>query len=74
VGFRWSCRAQAEKLGVVGWVRNLPNGTVEVVAEGNEAAVQQLVDWCHRGSLAARVSAVEDRREPSRGESAFVIR
>ena len=74
VGFRWSCRAQAEKLGVAGWVRNLPNGSVEVVVEGNDDAVQQLVAWCHRGPLSARVSTVQDHSETPQGEIGFSIR
>jgi len=36
VGFRWSCVREAERLGVAGWVRNLPTGEVEIVAEGGE--------------------------------------
>lgn len=74
VGFRWSCRAEAERLGVAGWVKNLPDGTVEVVVEGNEHAVQQMVDWCHRGPLPARVDLVTDSIEPVQGESIFAVR
>ncbi len=74
VGFRWSCRAQAEKLGVAGWVRNLPDGTVEVAVEGDDHAVQQLVAWSHRGPLHALVTDVDEHPEPVQGDATFVIR
>jgi acylphosphatase len=74
VGYRWSCRAQAEKLGVTGWVRNLPDGTVEVAIEGDDQAVEQLIAWCRRGPLPARVTGVEVLLEPPQGDDSFEIR
>jgi len=74
VGFRWSCRAQAVKLGLAGWVRNLPDGTVEVVVEGDDQTVQQLVAWCRNGPAHAQVSGIEIRPESPHGVSDFVIR
>ncbi len=68
VFFRDSTRRQARSLGVTGWVRNMRNGNVEVVAEGPEDRVRQLVDWCRRGPSAARVDRVEEDREAHRGE------
>jgi len=55
VGFRWSTRRVATDLGLVGLVRNLPDGTVEVIAEGDKAAVAALQTWLARGPAAARV-------------------
>ena len=58
VWFRGSCADQARVLAVSGWARNLPDGRVEVVAEGEPEAVQKLVEWCqeahHRGSPGSR--------------------
>ncbi|MFZ0448088.1 MAG: acylphosphatase [Desulfatiglandaceae bacterium] len=68
VFFRDSTRRQAGMLGVTGWVRNRPDGTVEVLAEGPEIAVQKLVAWCRRGPSRARVDHLNDEREPWQGE------
>jgi acylphosphatase len=59
VGFRWNTQAMAQRLGLTGWVRNLWDGRVEAVFEGNEAAVREAVSWCHRGQRPARVEDVE---------------
>jgi len=74
VNFRHYTRQQAGLLGVTGWVKNLPDGRVEVVAEGEEGAVQALVAWCQHGPPMAEVEEVEVRWEPYRGEfSRFAI-
>lgn len=59
VYFRESTRAEAERLGVSGWVRNQPDGTVEAHLEGPASAVAALEAWCHRGPEGARVDDVE---------------
>lgn len=59
VWFRESTRQEAERLGVAGWVRNLPDGRVEALFTGPPAAVDEIVDWCHRGPPAAQVAGVE---------------
>jgi acylphosphatase len=68
VWFRDSTRAEAQRLGVTGWVRNRRDGTVEVLAEGPEDRVQELVRWCHQGPSFARVSRVHESEEPYQGE------
>jgi acylphosphatase len=68
VYFRDTTRRQAESLGVVGWVRNSPDGRVEAVFEGQEPDVQRLLDWCHRGPSRARVDQVEVEWLPATGE------
>jgi acylphosphatase len=74
VWFRDSTRRQAVSLGVTGWVRNLTDGTVEVVAEGAEEGVRKLVQWCHRGPSAAKVTRVDQTEEVWQGEfNAFDI-
>ena len=58
VFFRASMREQADRLGVTGWVRNEPDGTVHAHLEGAPEAVDELVSWCAEGPPAARVSDV----------------
>jgi acylphosphatase len=70
VFYRESARAEAERLGLTGWVRNLPDGSVAAVAEGDEGPLQEFVAWCHRGPPAARVQSVEVTEGPARGEFA----
>lgn len=64
VYFRGSTVAQAQILGVTGWVMNCPDGSVEVVAEGPRANLEELIEWCRRGPAGARVSHVNVDWEP----------
>jgi acylphosphatase len=73
VGFRASCAREAERLGVAGTVRNRAEGSVEVVAEGDEAAVDSLTDWCRVGPTFARVQSIECINEVPAGEATFRI-
>jgi len=59
VGFRWHARQRAAQLGVVGWVRNTASGMVEVHAEGDEEAVDSLVEWLATGPAAAHVTSLD---------------
>lgn len=68
VWFRDSTRMQATGLGVFGWVRNRPDGRVEVLAEGPEDRVNKLVAWCHHGPSHAHVTDVHETREAWQGE------
>lgn len=75
VNFRSSTKAEADALGLCGWVRNCPDGAVELVAEGPEGSVQQLVAWCRRGPAWARVDELEvDWQEASGEFSGFAVR
>ena len=68
VFFRQKTQRQAQSFGVTGWVRNLPDGRVEAVFEGEEEAVKALVDYCHRGPSFAIVENVNVNYENYRGE------
>ena len=59
VWFRESMRREAERLGVMGWVRNTPDGAVEAVAQGSDEAVDALTSWAHAGPPQARVDRIE---------------
>jgi acylphosphatase len=74
VFFRDTCRRIAGQQGVAGWVRNLPDGRVEAVFEGDADRVERLVTWAHRGPSRARVTAVAVQDEPVQGLTAFEIR
>ncbi len=68
VWFRASTEREASRLGVNGWVKNLPNGTVEAVFEGEEEHVKRVVAWCRRGPSAAHVTKVDVDYESYTGE------
>ena len=63
VFFRDKTQRQANARGVTGWVRNLSDGRVEAVFEGDENAVQQVVSWCQQGPPNAYVTGVESHSE-----------
>lgn len=74
VGYRYSCMQQATALGVAGWVRNLPDGTVELWAEGPSPAVDDLLAWCHEGPAWGHVERVEADPVAPAGHTGFHVR
>ena len=75
VWYRASTEQEAQRLGLHGWVRNLPDGRVEALAEGPEAVLQTFIAWCHRGPQHARVEQVESQWGEATGEfSGFSVR
>jgi acylphosphatase len=74
VFFRDTCRRLAERYGVAGWVRNLPDGRVEAVFEGPADDVGRLVDWARTGPRLAEVDDVALQPESPEGLSAFRLR
>ena len=70
VFFRANTMRQAGLLGLTGCVRNLPDGTVEAIAEGPKPSLEQFVDWCRHGPDTARVERVDVDWESPRGEFA----
>lgn len=65
VGFRWFVRERARRLGLAGWVRNLPDGSVEVVASGDPAQLDLLRDELRRGPRGASVESLDEIGTPA---------
>ncbi len=74
VGFRWSAREQAHRLGVTGWARNRVDGSVEVEVEGEPASVERMVAWLRSGPPGSEVDAVRVSDAEPDGDDAFRIR
>ncbi len=68
VFFRAYTRDKAREVGLKGWVKNLIDGRVEAVFEGEEKNVEEMLRWCREGSPHSRVSEVEVHEEPFNGE------
>lgn len=68
VWYRASAVEVAESLGLRGWARNLPDGRVEILAEGDEKSLKQFINWCHEGPPLAIVDEVKVIWEKYRGE------
>lgn len=73
VAFRWHTQQEASRLGVTGWVRNEVDGSVLVHAEGDDAAVSDLVAWCHHGPSSARVAHIAVREAAASGATSFEV-
>lgn len=73
VNYRATCARAASAAGVSGWVRNLSDGRVEAVFEGDVEAVNRLVGWCGEGPPHARVDRVDTVEEPPTGDLGFRV-
>jgi acylphosphatase len=74
VSFRWYAVQEANRLGVTGWVRNEPDGSVAGHFEGDLAAVEEMVDWCREGPRPAQVQRVVRRDGAVTGAKSFEVR
>jgi acylphosphatase len=74
VGFRYACAQQAASRGVTGWVRNLPDGRVEVELEGSTEVVEAMVAWCRRGPRGARVDRIDELELGPGSSVGFTVR
>jgi acylphosphatase len=75
VGFRYACCRQAQALGLTGWTRNCPDGSVEIVAEGTADALAALRAWCGQGPRGALVERMETGERAATGAfSGFGVR
>jgi len=74
VGFRYATYREAQRLGLCGWVRNVPDGAVEALFEGDGAILDAMLAWCERGPALARVDSLTiDRSEAEGSFSGFEI-
>ncbi|MDN6858547.1 acylphosphatase [Pseudomonas sp. CAN2814] len=74
VYYRQSTQEQADSLEIDGWVRNLDDGRVELLIEGEEEAVRELEKWLARGPVKAKVAAVELQPMTPQGITGFIVR
>src|SRR5689334_22604922 len=74
VGFRWSAREEAHRLGVSGWARNRSDGSVEVEVEGENDAVERMIGWLRSGPPGSAVDDVRVTEVQPDGDDAFRIR
>lgn len=74
VGYRLSTVSEARRWDVKGWVRNLPDGRVEAVLEGNKSGVEGMIHWCHQGPSAAVVNNVAVEYQEPEGLRGFETR
>ncbi|MBC7081243.1 MAG: acylphosphatase [Thermoplasmatales archaeon] len=74
VWFRAHTKEMADKLGLCGWVKNMPDGSVWAVFEGDERRIEEMIEWCHHGPPLARVERVEINEEEPKGEKDFRIK
>ncbi len=74
VFFRDSCIREAQRVGVTGWVRNEPDGSVAAHFEGPVDAVEHMVAWCHQGPPRARVDEVLATEARPTGAAGFAVR
>lgn len=74
VSYRQATQEQAERLNLDGWVRNLADGSVEVLIEGEEAEVRELASWLEQGPAKAKVIAVQLEEQPLQGIAGFIVR
>ena len=74
VSFRWYAMQEAAKLGVTGWVRNEPDGSVAGHFEGDADSVEAMVDWCRQGPRPAQVQRVVRRDGAVTGARSFEVR
>lgn len=74
VFYRANTQKVAQGLGLAGWVKNCPGGSVEIHAEGDKAKLEELIAWCHEGPALASVSDIDLTWMPAEGHRTFEIR
>ncbi len=74
VFFRYHTKNQAQRLGLVGWIKNEEDGTVLIEVEGPEEKVREFVFWCYKGPVDAKVKQIQKiKLRPKKEEKDFII-
>ncbi len=73
VNFRWETKKTSDKLGLTGLVRNEPDGSVHIEAEGDSLRLEKLVEWCNHGPWFAKVHEVVVEKKELKGYDEFII-
>ena len=73
VGYRWSAKVEADRLGVSGWVRNVDGGSVELECEGTQEQIDAFLAWCKVGTKWGRVDNVAITEGDPKGSEGFEI-
>lgn len=73
VGFRWSAKEQADKLGVSGFIRNAGEDYIEAEAEAEEAKLDEFLQWCRKGPFWAKVEKVDVKKSGVKGFKDFTV-
>lgn len=68
VGYRYSTLNQANRMGLTGWVKNMPDGRVEALFEGEEGLINQMLNWCQQGPSMAYVTNIEKFKKEYSGQ------
>lgn len=74
VYYRASAQSKAQNLGLTGWVKNSPDGSVASHAEGPKEKLEEFINWCRQGPPAASVSSVDSNWIPPQGYQDFEIK
>lgn len=74
VGFRYFTQSMANKSGIKGFAKNMPDNSVYIEAEGDESSIAIFAQWCSRGPALARVTHIEIHPQPFVGFQSFEIR
>lgn len=74
VFFRASTQEKANEIGVYGFVKNEPDGTVYIEAEGEDDGLQRFIEWCNKGPMAARVEKVDQEPDEVKNFQRFEVR
>ena len=74
VWFRAGSKEKADELGIFGWVKNRPEGTVEIHAEGEKSQLEIFIAWCQKGTPAANVTSVNFTSTSLQNFTSFEIR
>lgn len=74
VFYRANAKKTADEKGVTGWVRNTPEGNVEILASASRKALEDFIEWCRKGPCIAKVTGIEREEKEEQSFEAFIIK